>query len=160
MDITFARHSLQYARFLHIPLHGDHGRNSEQVARLAPQAGRVKRLSGSEASQAAIQNAHAAENYSPGHPLLLRLFAKGRRGTRLQRQCHRPGDTAGATASAEHTTTARAFPLHCLGGPVPFATAFPHASPPTPFVPVPLFFPPTRLLLYPHHPVVPPPRPP
>ena len=31
---------------------------------------------------------------------------------------------------------------------MPFATAFPHPSPPTPFVPVPLFFPPTRVVLY------------
>jgi len=150
MEITIARHSTQNARFLQCPLHCDHGRDREYVARSASQPGRVKRLSGSEASQAASQNAYAAEK-KPWPPLPVAVVCAGSTLHPPPASVTGRAIPAARPPRAEHTTTARALPRPCLGGPVPFATCFPHPSPPTPFVPVPLFF-----SSYPPPPVPPP----
>jgi len=147
MEITVARHSLQYARFLQFPLHCDHGRDREYVAGSAPQPGRGKRMRGSEASQAASQNAHAAEKNpwpsplvavvcagSTLHPLAARVSQAGR---------HRRDSQGPSIRPPLGLCPVPAWEAHCLS-----QQPSPTHPPPPHFVSVPLGFPPSRLLLY------------
>jgi len=91
----------------------DHGRDRECVGRSAPQPGREDRLRGSEASQAASQNAHAAEKKPWPHPPVAVVCA----GSTLHPPAARESQAGwGAAPPARHDVSCLAcIDLPCVG---------------------------------------------